>query len=195
MIKIKVEDIQAMNNTVVLDIDDLPVIKHGVIQPTKKGGHHTKVNYEGVITNVGSTASKDYVVGDRAVINQFAGSHISAGKDKFIKCMPCTDIYITYTGDMLTIQNSVVHQERIVVELLDKSSISESGVFEGDVNMRDPREVDMETGRVLKINPNVTLDVAIGDIVAFELHCGSPFEDGEGKEYKSIHELDVKFKV
>lgn len=195
MITVDVDKIQAMNNTVILDIKEMPEYKNGIYQPDKKGGHYDKVNYKGTISNVGEFVPTDYKIGDTAIVSKFSGAHVSAGKKRFIKCMPFTDIYITYPGDMITKDNLIVHQERLVVELIEKGDTNESGVYEGNVDTKDPRELDMETGRVLRVSPTVSLDVREGDIVAFELHCGTPFEDSEGNLLKSIHELDIKFKA
>lgn len=194
MIKTTKEQLIPTNDNVIVEIDESKDFIKGVYIPNDSLSKTNANYYKGIIYKTGPKA-KSLVEGNRTMINKFAGAHINTGKSGFVKCVELNEISITYK-DKMTKDTLYVHGDRILVELVADSTMTESGLYKGNINSNDPRELEMQSGRIVKLGDYIVAnDFNKGDIVSFDSYCGMEFQDDDGIVYKVLNEYDIRFKT
>jgi co-chaperonin GroES (HSP10) len=97
----------------------------------------------------------------------------------------------------MTKETLYVHGDRLLVELVADKATTDSGLYTGGLKTNDPRELEMQSGKVVKIGAQIILDTNIraNDVVSFDSYCGMEFQDEDGITYKVLNEYDVRFKT
>lgn len=192
MIKVTKEQLEPTNDNVIVEVDESKEFKNGIYIPNDA---QSKVNanyYKGRVISKGPKVNIPLKA--NTIINKFAGAHVNTGTESFVKCVSESEISVIYLTKKMNKDTLYVRGPRVLVELIADNAMTEGGLYAGGINTADPRELEMQSGRIVTVG-DVADGLQIGDIVSFDAYCGMEFSDDDGIVYKALNEFDIRFKT
>lgn len=132
----------------------------------------------------------DVVVGDKVVVNRYAGSHIATTElNEIYKVMAGYSVMATLE-DINNLDETTIHpsSNRLLIAVKFKDQ-TDGELYIPAEEASDPRLEDIDYGTILIVGPSCKLGYKVGDIVAYNPYAGEGVRTAESVDKPALRVL------